>query len=194
LPQVVACTGVVLGMLPPLGPAQPGARRTGWETDQGRVAVGDLVAGDRGLACLAWRPSPFGYRHNGWEGVCVWRGDLGDTAMPLPDERLDLVWVDDGSLWLSGPETTSWSRGYRPGTTAVGVGFKPGVGPAAPRPRRPGHHGDHADQAPALALTSDPYKTRPPWARDDPASVVAPPVSRACRPRTPSQRRDQARC
>jgi AraC-like DNA-binding protein len=62
--------------------------------------------------------------------VCVWRGDLGDAATPLPDERLDLVWVDDGSLWLSGPETTSWSRGYPPGTAAVGVGFKPGVGPA----------------------------------------------------------------
>ena len=61
--------------------------------------------------------------------VCVWRGDLGDAAMPLPDERLDLVWVDDGSLWLSGPETSSWSRGYPPGTTAVGVGFRPGVGP-----------------------------------------------------------------
>jgi AraC-like DNA-binding protein len=61
--------------------------------------------------------------------VCVWRGDLGEAALPLPDERLDLVWVDDGSLWLSGPETTSWSRGYPPGTTAVGVGFKPGVGP-----------------------------------------------------------------
>jgi catechol 2,3-dioxygenase-like lactoylglutathione lyase family enzyme/AraC-like DNA-binding protein len=61
--------------------------------------------------------------------VCVWRGDLGQAAMPLPDERLDLVWVDDGSLWLSGPETTSWPRGYGPGTTAVGVGFKPGVGP-----------------------------------------------------------------
>jgi hypothetical protein len=30
----------------------------------------------------------------------------------------DLVWVDDGLLWLSGPETT-----------AVGVGFRPGVGP-----------------------------------------------------------------
>jgi AraC-like DNA-binding protein len=61
--------------------------------------------------------------------VCVWRGDLGNAAMPLPDERLDLVWVDDGSLWLSGPETTSWPRGYPPATTAVGVGFKPGVGP-----------------------------------------------------------------
>lgn len=61
--------------------------------------------------------------------VCAWRGDLGNAAMPLPDERLDLVWVDDGSLCLSGPETTSWSRGYQPGTTAVGVGFKPAVGP-----------------------------------------------------------------
>jgi AraC-like DNA-binding protein len=62
--------------------------------------------------------------------LCVWRGDLGDAELPLPDERLDLVFVDGGSLWLSGPETTSWSRGYPPGTTAVGVGFKPGVGPA----------------------------------------------------------------
>lgn len=53
--------------------------------------------------------------------VCAWRGDLGDAATPLPDERLDLVWVDDGSLWLSGPETTSWSRGYPPGTTAIGL-------------------------------------------------------------------------
>jgi AraC-like DNA-binding protein len=61
--------------------------------------------------------------------VCVWRGDLGTAALPLPDERLDLVWVDDGSLWLSGPETSSWSRGYPPGTGAVGVGFRPGVGP-----------------------------------------------------------------
>jgi AraC-like DNA-binding protein len=61
--------------------------------------------------------------------VCAWRGDLGEAETPLPDERLDLVWVDDGSLWLSGPETTSWSRGYPPGTAAVGVGFRPGVGP-----------------------------------------------------------------
>jgi hypothetical protein len=61
--------------------------------------------------------------------VCVWRGDLGTAAMPLPDERLDLVWVDDGSLWLSGPETTSWPRGDPPATTAVGVAYKPGVGP-----------------------------------------------------------------
>jgi AraC-like DNA-binding protein len=86
------------------------------------MAVARLVV-DRWL--LERRPAP----NLADRLVCVWRGDLGEAAMPLPDERLDLVWVDDGSLWLSGPETTSWPRGYGPGTTAVGVGFKPGVGP-----------------------------------------------------------------
>jgi hypothetical protein len=54
------------------------------------------------------------------ELLCTWRGDLGAARIPLPDERVDLVWVDDGSLWLSGRESVSWSRGYPPGTTAVG--------------------------------------------------------------------------
>jgi AraC-like DNA-binding protein len=61
--------------------------------------------------------------------VCTWRGDLGAMRLALPDECLDLVWVDDGSIWLSGPETRSWSRGYPPGTAAVGVRFRPGFGP-----------------------------------------------------------------
>jgi AraC-like DNA-binding protein len=86
------------------------------------MAVARLVV-DRWL--LERRPAP----DLADQLVCAWRGDLGDAQTPLPDERLDLVWVDDGSLWLSGPETTSWSRGYPPGTTAVGVGFKPGAGP-----------------------------------------------------------------
>ncbi len=60
---------------------------------------------------------------------CVWRGDLGNLQTPLPDECLDLVWVDDGSIWLSGPESRSWARGYSPGSNAVGVRFKPGLGP-----------------------------------------------------------------
>jgi AraC-like DNA-binding protein len=61
---------------------------------------------------------------------CVWRGDLGAMCIPVPDECYDIVWVNDGSLWLSGPETTSWSRGYPLGSSAVGVRFRPGVGPA----------------------------------------------------------------
>lgn len=28
--------------------------------------------------------------------------------MPLPDERMDPVWVDDGSLWLSGRLDDLW--------------------------------------------------------------------------------------
>src|SRR6185312_11437880 len=59
----------------------------------------------------------------------TWRGNLGDAELPLPDERVDLVWVSDGSLWVSGPETRSWSDRHPPGTTAVGVAFRPGTGP-----------------------------------------------------------------
>jgi AraC-like DNA-binding protein len=62
---------------------------------------------------------------------CVWRGDLRDFRTPLPDECLDLTWIDDGTLWLSGPESRSWSPEEPTGVTAVGVRFQPGVGPAA---------------------------------------------------------------
>jgi len=61
---------------------------------------------------------------------CTWRGDLRDFRMPLPDECLDLVWIDDGTLWLSGPESRSWAPAAPTGVTAVGVRFEPGVGPA----------------------------------------------------------------
>lgn len=62
---------------------------------------------------------------------CAWRGDLDAIQTPLPDECFDLFWVDDGSLWLSGPETTSWApRGSPPTLNAVGVRCRPGVGPA----------------------------------------------------------------
>lgn len=62
---------------------------------------------------------------------CAWRGNLGDIRTPLPDECFDLFWVDDGSLWLSGPESTSWApRGSPPARNAVGVRCLPGAGPA----------------------------------------------------------------
>ena len=60
---------------------------------------------------------------------CTWRGDLAEMRTPLPDECLDLVWVDDGSMWVSGPETRSWARGYVRTSNAVGVRFRPAVGP-----------------------------------------------------------------
>src|SRR5262249_1113916 len=62
---------------------------------------------------------------------CGWRGDLGAMRTPLPDECFDLLWVEDGSLWLSRPESSSWGpRGSPPGRSAVGVRCRPGVGPA----------------------------------------------------------------
>jgi AraC-like DNA-binding protein len=62
---------------------------------------------------------------------CSWRGDLSCIRTPLPDECFDLFWVEDGSLWLSGPESSSWGpRGGPPGRYAVGVRCRPGVGPA----------------------------------------------------------------
>jgi AraC-like DNA-binding protein len=64
---------------------------------------------------------------------CAWHGDLGAMRTPLPDECYDLVWVNDGTLWVSGPESTSWPRGYPPGSEAVGVRFHPAVGPAVLR-------------------------------------------------------------
>jgi AraC-like DNA-binding protein len=60
---------------------------------------------------------------------CVWWGDLGELRVPLPDECVDLVWLADGTVWVSGPESRSWSR-TGPGDLAVGVRFRPGVGPA----------------------------------------------------------------
>jgi AraC-like DNA-binding protein len=61
---------------------------------------------------------------------CAWRGELARFRTPLPDECLDITWVDDGSLWLSGPESRSWAPGEPTGATAVGVRFAPAVGPA----------------------------------------------------------------
>jgi AraC-like DNA-binding protein len=64
---------------------------------------------------------------------CVWRGDLRDFHTPLPDECLDLTWIEDDTMWLSGPESRSWSPAEPTGTTAVGIRFEPGVGPAVLR-------------------------------------------------------------
>jgi AraC-like DNA-binding protein len=62
---------------------------------------------------------------------CAWRGDLGAIRTPLPDECFDLFWVEDGSLWLSGPESASWApQGDPPACHGVGVRFLPGAGPA----------------------------------------------------------------
>ena len=61
--------------------------------------------------------------------VCTWRGDVGEARTLLPDECVDMYWVN-GSVWVSGPETRSWPAAARPGTDAVGVCFRSGVAPS----------------------------------------------------------------
>lgn len=61
--------------------------------------------------------------------VCAWRGDIGEARTLLPDECVDMYWVN-GSVWVSGPETRSWPSAARPGTDEVGVCFRSGVAPS----------------------------------------------------------------
>ncbi|MGO9082487.1 MAG: DUF6597 domain-containing transcriptional factor [Streptosporangiaceae bacterium] len=61
--------------------------------------------------------------------VCTWRGDVGEARTLLPDECVDMYWVN-GSVWVSGPETRSWTSAAAPGTDAVGVCFRSGVAPS----------------------------------------------------------------
>jgi AraC-like DNA-binding protein len=64
------------------------------------------------------------------ELACTWTADVGgDTRTLIPDACLDVLWVDDGSLFLCGPETTAWTFTLPPSTAAVGVRFRPGVAP-----------------------------------------------------------------
>jgi AraC-like DNA-binding protein len=61
--------------------------------------------------------------------VCAWRGDFGEAQTLLPDECVDMYWVN-GSVWVSGPETRSWPSAAWPSTGAVGVCFRSGVAPS----------------------------------------------------------------
>jgi AraC-like DNA-binding protein len=60
--------------------------------------------------------------------VCAWRGDFGEAQTLLPDECVDMYWVN-GSVWVSGPETRSWPSAW-PSAGAVGVCFRSGVAPS----------------------------------------------------------------
>lgn len=65
--------------------------------------------------------------------ACVWHADVGGELRTLvPDACMDLLWVD-GTIWLCGPETSSWTFAYPEGTMAVGVRFRPAVASAALR-------------------------------------------------------------
>ena len=58
--------------------------------------------------------------------VCAWRGDVGEARTLLPDECVDMYWVN-GSVWVSGPETRSWPSAAWP-ERPIGSRPKPLVG------------------------------------------------------------------
>jgi AraC-like DNA-binding protein len=57
---------------------------------------------------------------------CVWYGDLAEAVVPLPDECIDLCWVD-GTVWVSGPETVSVPFRSSAPHQAAGLRFHPGA-------------------------------------------------------------------
>jgi AraC-like DNA-binding protein len=44
----------------------------------------------------------------------------------VPDGCVDVLWIDNGTAWICGPETSAWSFTLPSGTDAVGVRFRPG--------------------------------------------------------------------
>jgi AraC-like DNA-binding protein len=59
---------------------------------------------------------------------CTWTADVGGEPHRLvPDACLDLLWIDSGRFVLCGPETSAWTFALPPGTSAVGVRFRPGT-------------------------------------------------------------------
>lgn len=59
--------------------------------------------------------------------VLGWTTRLGGgTHRLVPDGCVDVLWLDNGSVLVCGPETAAWTFALPPGTEAVGVRFRPG--------------------------------------------------------------------
>jgi AraC-like DNA-binding protein len=65
---------------------------------------------------------------------CFWRRERWRPPTHhlgvLPDGRLDLIWASDGELLVIGPQSRPLRRPLPAHAVAVGVRFRPGVGPA----------------------------------------------------------------
>jgi AraC-like DNA-binding protein len=61
---------------------------------------------------------------------CVPADAARDEHRVLPDGCMDLIAFDDGRLVVAGPDTGPSPAGRPPGSTSVGVRFRPGAGPA----------------------------------------------------------------
>ena len=64
--------------------------------------------------------------------ACVWSLDpaVRRTEAVLPDGCMDIVWREGLGLLAAGPDTGPGTVSRRPGSTVVGVRFRPGAGPA----------------------------------------------------------------
>ncbi|MCU1395375.1 MAG: Helix-turn-helix domain protein [Ilumatobacteraceae bacterium] len=62
--------------------------------------------------------------------ACSWTAEPTGLHRLVPDACTDLIWLSDGRIVLCGPEITAWDFALPPGTTAVGVRFRPGSAPA----------------------------------------------------------------
>ncbi|GAA3731678.1 AraC-like DNA-binding protein [Spinactinospora alkalitolerans] len=58
--------------------------------------------------------------------VTGWTARIEGEHRLLPDGCVDVLWIDDGTVRVCGPETAAWSFRLPPGTEAVGVRFRPG--------------------------------------------------------------------
>jgi AraC-like DNA-binding protein len=63
--------------------------------------------------------------------ACSWTATPDGEHRLTPDGCSDLLRIDNGVFVLCGPERSSWTFSLPPGTTAVGVRFRPGALPAA---------------------------------------------------------------
>jgi AraC-like DNA-binding protein len=61
--------------------------------------------------------------------ACSWTATPSGTHRLVPDGCIDVLWTSQPAIWVCGPETSAWLFTLPEGTTAVGVRFRPGVGP-----------------------------------------------------------------
>ena len=67
--------------------------------------------------------------------ACQWEARLQSSTRMAPSGCIDIVWVDDGSMWLIGPESKPWTGTAFADRCAVGVRFWPGTAPTILRER-----------------------------------------------------------
>ncbi|MEO1060480.1 MAG: DUF6597 domain-containing transcriptional factor [Actinomycetota bacterium] len=59
--------------------------------------------------------------------ACSWSARPTGRHRLIPDGCIDVLWLDDGGLWVCGPESAAWDFELPHGRHAVGVRFRPGV-------------------------------------------------------------------